>query len=112
MLAALENAAGERLRQAFTDAFGGEPPGVRLRLITARDEAAGALVALADRPDDLLVIGTGRRGGLRRLFHGGVARHCLAHAGCAVLAVPPSELIRDLGRTTRVLGELRLRHPA
>jgi nucleotide-binding universal stress UspA family protein len=112
VLAALEDAAGGRLRQAFSDAFGGEPPGVRLRLVTARGEAATALVALADRPDDLLVVSTGRRGGFQRLFHGGVARHCLAHARCTVLAVPPSELMRDLGRTTGVLDELRLRDAA
>ncbi|WUH92086.1 universal stress protein [Streptomyces sp. NBC_00433] len=110
--AALENAAAARLEQAFRDAFGGFPYGVRVRLVTARGEPATALVALADRPDDLLVVSTGRRGGFQRLFHGGVARYCLAHARCPVLAVPPPALMRDLGHTTRVLEELRQRHPA
>lgn len=112
LLAALENSAAERLEQAFRDAFGGQPPGVRLRLLTARGEPATALVALADRPDDLLVVSTGRQGGFHRLFHGGVARYCMAHARCTVMAVPPSELMRDLARGTRALDELKQRHPA
>jgi nucleotide-binding universal stress UspA family protein len=109
LLTMCEEAAAERLSQAFRDAFGGRPPGVRLRLVTARGEAGNALSALADRPDDLLVVGAGRRGGMRRLFHGGVGRRCVAHARCAVLAVPPPDLMRDLGRTTRILDELPLR---
>ncbi|CAG6399017.1 universal stress protein [Streptomyces cocklensis] len=100
-LAAWEKAAAARLEQAFRDAFGGRPNGVPLSLVTARGEAGTALTQLADRPDDLLVISTGRQGGLTRLFHGGVSRYCLAHAHCDVLAVPPSELMRDLDRALR-----------
>ncbi|MYS25085.1 universal stress protein [Streptomyces sp. SID4948] len=112
LLTVCEEAAAERLEQAFRDAFGGPPAGVRLRLVTARGEPAAALTELAHRPEDLLVISTGRRGLLPRLFHGGVSRHCLARARCPVLAVPPSELMHDLGRTTGVLDALRLGHPA
>ncbi|MFG1811372.1 universal stress protein [Streptomyces sp. NPDC049040] len=101
LLAAWENAAAARLEQAFLDAFGGRPEGVPVRLVTVRGEAGTALTELADRPDDLLVVSTGRQGGLMRLFHGGVSRHCLAHAHCDVLAVPTSELLRDLDRSLR-----------
>jgi len=55
-----------------------------------------ALVELADRRDDLLVVGYGGRSRLGCAVHGSVARYCLAHARCPVLAVPPSELIREL----------------
>lgn len=99
-LTAWEKSAAGRLEQAFLDAFGGQPDGVSLRLIVARGEPGCALVELADRPDDLLVISTGRQGRLR-LFHGDVGRYCLAHAHCDVLAVPPSELMRELGRAPR-----------
>jgi DNA-binding CsgD family transcriptional regulator len=46
------------------------------------------LVSLANQPGDLLVIGAGRRAALTRLVCCPVARHCLAHAHCPVLAVP------------------------
>jgi nucleotide-binding universal stress UspA family protein len=109
LLAAWEDSAAERLEDAFRNAFGGCPQGVRLRLVTARGEPGAALTEFADRPDDLLVVGAGRRGALARVFHGGVTRYCLAHARCAVLAVPPSDLTRDLGRITRVLDERPLK---
>ncbi|SEO04992.1 universal stress protein [Actinacidiphila rubida] len=107
-----EKSAAGRLEQALTDAFGGCPTDVPVRLVTACGETGRVLTELADRPDDLLVIGTGRHRLLPRLFHGGVSRYCLAHACCPVLAVPPSELMRDLGRTSRLLGELPLDHAA
>ena len=40
-------------------------------------------------------VGAGRRG-LQRAFSGRVSRHCLAHAVCPVLAVPPSPLESEL----------------
>jgi hypothetical protein len=46
----------------------------------------------------VIVVGAGRRGVLSRLFHGRVARYCVAHAGCPVLAIPPSPLERYVGR--------------
>jgi hypothetical protein len=53
------------------------------------------LVSLASRPDDMLVIGAGRRGILARIACSRVSRYCLAHAHCPVLAVPPPELRRS-----------------
>ena len=58
------------------------------------------LVSLASRSDDVLVIGAGRRGILARIVFSRVSRHCLAHAQCPVLAVPPPELRRGRLRWT------------
>ncbi|WP_329366479.1 universal stress protein [Streptomyces sp. NBC_00669] len=107
LLAAGEKAAARCLERAFTDAFGGYPEDLDLSLVTARGEPGTALTELADRPDDLLVISTGRRG-RTRLFHGGVRRYCLAHARCDILAVPPPDLMREVGHAARVLDELPL----
>ena len=70
----------EALESAFESAFEGYPEGVRIHPLVLRAEAGQGLVAAADRPDDLLVVGSGR-----------AARHCWTHAGCEVLIVPPSE---------------------
>jgi hypothetical protein len=59
------------------------------------------LVDTADRPDDLLIIGTGRRAGLGRVLHHSVSRYCLAHAKCPVLAIPPSALMDEMSHGLR-----------
>jgi nucleotide-binding universal stress UspA family protein len=93
--------AGERLREAFDAGLGGVPAGLAVQMYLARGETGPVLVDAASRPDDLLVIGTGRRGRLGRLLHGSVGRYCLAHARCPVLAVPPSALMDELGHGLR-----------
>ncbi|MET7287197.1 universal stress protein [Streptomyces sp. NPDC005573] len=87
--------AGQRLTAVLDEIFGEEGPGVPLHGLVVRGAPGRALVAVADRESDLLVVGAGRRG-LHRAFSGRVCRHCLAHAGCPVLAVPPSPLESDL----------------
>ncbi len=57
-----------------------------------RGETGQVLVSTADRADDTLVIGVGRG---RRLLPS-VARYCLRHATCPVLAVPRPALQREL----------------
>jgi nucleotide-binding universal stress UspA family protein len=94
-------AAWERLRDAFDDGLGGFPAGLPVEPCVERGEPGPVLVDVASQPDDLLVIGTGRRGRLRRLWHGSVARYCLAHAGCPVLAIPPSALMEEIGHGLR-----------
>jgi hypothetical protein len=47
--------------------------------------------------EDLLVIGAGRRGRWARLVSGRVARYCLRHAECPVLAMPPAALSSAAG---------------
>lgn len=96
-----EDAAAWRLRNSFDEAFGAVPGDVPTQLRWVRGDAGSVLVGTADRPGDLLVVGAGPRGRLDRLLHGGTARHCVARAGCQVLAVPPPELLRDLPRRER-----------
>jgi nucleotide-binding universal stress UspA family protein len=91
-----EEAAHERMRAAFDEAFGGTPPGLTVRTMVVRASPGPLLVGLADRPDDLLVVGYGGRSRLGCAIHGAVARYCVAHARCPVLAVPPPKLITKL----------------
>jgi hypothetical protein len=73
------------------------------------------LVDVAASPDDLLVIGTGRRSPIGRALHKSIGRYCLAHATCPVLAVPPSALMAELGngriaRSWSLRGRRELQH--
>lgn len=91
-------AARERLYCALEAACGSAvPDGCGLSVVIARSEPGPALVRAADRTDDLLVIGAGRRGRLSRLWRGRVTRYCLSHARCPVLAIPPPATARELG---------------
>jgi nucleotide-binding universal stress UspA family protein len=87
-----EEAAWQRLARALELAFGGHPPGLRAQPVIAEGPPGEILVRAACWPDDLLVIGTGRRAAVSRLWHGGVGRYCLAHAHCPVIAIPPPAL--------------------
>ncbi|MFE1314550.1 universal stress protein [Streptomyces sp. NPDC058755] len=87
--------AKQRLASVLEEIFGEDGPGVPMHAVIVRGTPGRALVATADRDDDVLVVGVGRRG-LQRAFSGRVSRHCLAHADCPVLAVPPSPLESDL----------------
>ncbi|WP_225824819.1 universal stress protein [Streptomyces naphthomycinicus] len=84
--------AQERLLQALSDAFGGTDTGLPGQALVVRGSPGPALVRTAGRTDDVLVVGAGGRGLLRRALWPSVSRYCLAHAGCPVLAVPPSPL--------------------
>ena len=81
-------AAWERLWAAFDAGLGGVPADLRVEPQAVRGETGPVLVEVADQPDDLLVIGTGRRAGFGRMMRKSVSRYCLAHARCPVLAVP------------------------
>jgi len=96
LLKLCEEAAQERIREAFNAAFGGLPDDVAVRLMVVRARPGPVLVDMACQPGDLLVVGCGRRSGLSRAVHGSVTRYCVAHARCPVLTVPPPELICDL----------------
>lgn len=89
--------ARKRLWTAFDDGLGGLPLGLRVEPHVERGDTGQVLIEIADQPDDLLVIGTGRRGPLVRAFRKSVGRYCLAHARCPVLAVPPSALMDEMG---------------
>lgn len=95
LLAAVREDAQRRLREALDAAFGGADPGVALRPVVVRGESGPALLHLADRPGDLLVLG--RSGGLlRRGLRRSVTAYCVRRAACPVLAVPVPALLHDL----------------
>lgn len=64
-------------------------------------EPARVLVE-ASRDAALLVLGTQEHVGLRRLVAGSVSHYCLAHAECAVVAVPGSPARRQAVPRPRV----------
>ena len=109
-LSELAHSARQRLDTIFELAFGGYPQGVRIHPVVQCAEPGRALVALADRPDDLLVVGSGRHGRVQHVVHGPVARHCWTHATCEVVLVPRSELpdpagsVRASSQLTESLG--------
>ncbi|QHC24572.1 universal stress protein [Streptomyces sp. GS7] len=100
-LAAWRRMACERLLEALDAAFGSAGPGVPMETLVVRGEPRKVLTVVADRTDDLLVIGAGARGRLRRALRPSVARYCVARAGCPVLAVPPSPLHHALDAVHR-----------
>lgn len=51
-------------------------------------DAAQVLLRVA-RDADYLVVGTGRKGPMRRILLGSVSEQCVRHAPCPVLVVPP-----------------------
>lgn len=89
------DAAWQRLWSAFDAGLGGVPSDVLVRPEVVRGYTGPVLVEFAE-PDDLLVIGTGRRSRLGRGLRKSVGRYCLAHARCPVLAVPPSALMEEM----------------
>jgi nucleotide-binding universal stress UspA family protein len=96
-----EQLARERLVGALREVFGGTGTGLPGQALVVRGAPGRALVRIADREDDVLVIGAGRRGRLHRALWPSVSRYCLAHAGCPVLAVPPSPLESTLASVHR-----------
>lgn len=101
LLSLWERQAVARLRNSFEEAFGGYPGDLTVHPLVLRSAAGRGLVGIADRPDDLLVVGAGERGWPTRWFHGGTSRYCLSHAGCRVLAVPPPALLSELSLRQR-----------
>ncbi|MFJ9031263.1 universal stress protein [Streptomyces sp. NPDC102274] len=92
MLVECRRLAVERLLRTLDEAFGTAGPGVPLECLAVRSTPGAALVETACDPDDLLVVGAGVRGRLRRALWPSVPRYVVAHACCPVLAVPPSPL--------------------
>ena len=103
------DAARQRLEEAFAEGLGGVPGDLCIEAHVERGETGPVLVDVADQADDLLVIGTGRRSFFGRVLRRSVGRYCLAHAKCPVLAVPPSQLMDEVGGGFRP-WPLRRRH--
>ncbi|HEY6278888.1 MAG TPA: universal stress protein [Streptosporangiaceae bacterium] len=91
-----QDAAWRRVWEAFDAASGGVPSDARVEVLVTRGDPGRVLVKVADREDDLLVIGAGRRGVLGRLIPRRVCRYCVSHADCPVLVVPPSKLVQEM----------------
>lgn len=100
LLRAEQDQARTRLLTAMDNAFGGAPAGLPVHALIARGPAARSLVHVADREDDLLVVGAGHPGRLRRLLSPSVARRCVRDAACPVLTVPRPSL-QDLFENVR-----------
>jgi nucleotide-binding universal stress UspA family protein len=86
------DAAWRRLWEAIDLALGGVPEDVSFESDVIRGDAGDVLVGAACHPDDVLVIGAGRRGAVAHPLFCRVSRYCVAHARCPVVAVPPAEL--------------------
>ncbi|MFJ3794450.1 universal stress protein [Kitasatospora sp. NPDC090091] len=95
LLAAVSAAAEQRLTVALDTAFAGGDPGVPMHRVVIRGETGPALVEVADRAGDLLVVG--QSGGLlRRRLRRSVTAYCVREAGCSVLTVSRPELQHEL----------------
>jgi nucleotide-binding universal stress UspA family protein len=90
------DAAWQRLWEAIDLALAGIPDDVALEPKVVRGEPGHRLTDIACQPGDLLVIGAGRRGALAHALSCRVSRYCLAHAVCAVVAVPPPALAQAI----------------
>ncbi|MFD8073308.1 universal stress protein [Streptomyces sp. NPDC059718] len=97
------NAAARLLTATLNDVFAATADDLHIDGLAISGRPGETLVKIAQREGDLLVLGAGRR---QRLgpWHSPVARHCLAHASCPVLTVPPSPLQLDLEAMTRRTG--------
>jgi nucleotide-binding universal stress UspA family protein len=91
-----KKAAWDRLWRAVELALGGPPADLEFSPKVIRGEAGPVLTEVAGQPGDVLVIGAGRHGSVRRAVWCRVSRYCLGHACCPVVAVPPSPLAEEL----------------
>ena len=69
------DAAWERLIAAFDDGLGGLPADLQVEPQAVRGDTGLVLVDVASQPDDLLIIGTGRRAGFGRMMRKSVSRY-------------------------------------
>ncbi|HUC21339.1 MAG TPA: universal stress protein [Streptosporangiaceae bacterium] len=78
------------VRRALSAVAGGKPQEMRVSIETPETDPALALIAVASRPGDVIVVGTRPGHPVQRLIHGSVSRYCSRHARCPVLVVPAS----------------------
>jgi nucleotide-binding universal stress UspA family protein len=88
-------AASQLVTRAFVETMGGLPIDVEVEVHGVPGVPGNVLVSHANRPDDLLVVGSGGRRFWRRWLRDNVAWYCLAWAKCPVLVVPPPSLTLD-----------------
>jgi nucleotide-binding universal stress UspA family protein len=90
------DAAEQRLFTAFDEGLGGPPADVTTLPLVVRGKPGRVLVEVADRENDVLIVGRNRHRVLHRAWYGSTPSHCLAHARCAVMVVQPSALEVEL----------------
>lgn len=90
--------ACQRMGEALAAGWGRSPlePGVQPQV--ERGPAGWVLVSVADHPGDVLVIGAGHGGPVRRASRCRVVRYYVARARCPVVLVPPPDLAVEIGR--------------
>ncbi|MFI8828661.1 universal stress protein [Streptomyces sp. NPDC053431] len=94
--------ARSRLARAFEDGLGGVPEAMAVERRIVRDAPAAALVAAADEPGDVLVIGCARaHGRFGRPRRRPVLRAVMARAEGPVVVVPGPVLRRGEARLLR-----------
>jgi nucleotide-binding universal stress UspA family protein len=102
---ACQEIASRQLRDALIAVWGQLPDDPLVQPRVERGPAGWVLVNLTCRPDDVLVVGAGRRSPLGRLACSRSAATAQTHAQCPVMAAPPPDLVREFGhgRLARVL---------
>ena len=94
----------ELVTRTFVDTMGRLPIDVTVERVVLPDFPGHALVRIADREDDLLVLGSGRRNW--RGSGSRTVRYCVAWAACPVLVIPPPQLVRTVSQRV-LLRQLR-----
>jgi nucleotide-binding universal stress UspA family protein len=97
-----QHSASLVIRTAFENGLGGLPPDVECVLLAAPGQPGPALVQVADRANDVLVLGTAHRH-RPPLTRRGVAVYCIDRATCSVLSVPPPPLAAAARSAVRTL---------
>jgi nucleotide-binding universal stress UspA family protein len=86
----LEHKHPERLlHDVVTEVVSGTPDAPEVAEIVVIGDPAAALVQ-ASRRADLLVIGAKGHNPIADVFPGSVAAHCVRHAACPVVVIPPA----------------------
>ncbi|MEV0186216.1 universal stress protein [Streptomyces sp. NPDC050625] len=101
-------AALSLLRDTLDDVFGAIDTDIHIDGLAISGAPGRTLVQIANRESDLLVIGGGHRSRSRfGRWRSPVVRHCIAHATCPVLTVPPPPVQLDVEALTRKRRLLR-----
>ena len=98
LMQAWRDMASQRMGEALAAVWGGSQPEPGVQPQVERGPAGWVLVSVAGHPGDVLVIGAGHGGRLRRAACCRVVRYCVARTRCPVVLVPPPELAAEIGR--------------
>ncbi len=98
-----ERAGWAILWETYDAAFSEMPWGGDVEPIVTYGHTGISLLAIANRPDDLLVLGTSPRSALKRLRHTQTVRYCVTRAECDVLIVGQGQMsARGAGAQRRI----------